>query len=161
MNNELIIAVESLKILLVTRATGGGGDETEYKRLRQELIAMPRISKHLPQFVRVCRSLSEFWSFIKPKFPTYAERREYLRVEFDPLLTLLEMESRTPSDAPITATVKLVNSEYIQETWNKALARRSSDPEGAITAARTLLESVCKHILDTAGELLRRQCRFT
>lgn len=27
----------------------------------------------------------------------------------------------------------------------------SDDPEGAITAARTLLESVCKHILDSAS----------
>lgn len=26
--------------------------------------------------------------------------------------------------------------------------RRSTDPEGAITAARTLLESTCKHLLD-------------
>jgi hypothetical protein len=93
----------------------------------------------------------EFWSFIKPKFGTYAERREYLRNEFDPLLTMLESESRTPSDAAITATVQAVSSSYIQEAWHKALERRATDAEGAITAARTLLESVCKHILDTAG----------
>jgi hypothetical protein len=64
---------------------------------------------------------------------------------------MLETESRTPSDVGITAAVKSVNSAYIQETWHKALERRSNDPEGAITAARTLLESVCKHILDAAG----------
>jgi phage terminase large subunit-like protein len=72
---------------------------------------------------------------------------------------MLEAESRTPSDAAITATVKAVSSDYIQETWHKALERRASDPEGAITAARTLLESVCKHILDpdwTAGALVSR-----
>lgn len=63
---------------------------------------------------------------------------------------MLEMESRTPSDAAISATVKTVSSSYIQEAWHKALDRRSSDPEGAITASRTLLESVCKHILDEA-----------
>ena len=28
------------------------------------------------------------------------------------------------------------------------LQRRFDDPDGAITAARTLLETVCKHILD-------------
>jgi hypothetical protein len=28
------------------------------------------------------------------------------------------------------------------------LDRRNDDPEGAITAARTLLETVCKHLLD-------------
>jgi len=32
------------------------------------------------------------------------------------------------------------------------LERRATDPEGAITAARTLLETVCKHILDEKGE---------
>lgn len=32
--------------------------------------------------------------------------------------------------------------------WNKALDRKSSDPEGAITIARTLIESVLKHVLD-------------
>jgi hypothetical protein len=36
--------------------------------------------------------------------------------------------------------------------WNKALERRASDPEGAITAGRTLVESVCKLILDEASE---------
>jgi hypothetical protein len=64
---------------------------------------------------------------------------------------MLESESRTPSDAAITATVQAVSSSYIQEAWHKALERRATDAEGAITAARTLLESVCKHILDTAG----------
>ncbi len=29
--------------------------------------------------------------------------------------------------------------------------RRLNDPEGAITAARTLLETVCKHMRDDAG----------
>jgi len=28
------------------------------------------------------------------------------------------------------------------------MERRISDPEGAITAARALLESACKHVLD-------------
>jgi hypothetical protein len=35
--------------------------------------------------------------------------------------------------------------------WAKALGRRADDPEGAITAARTLLEATCKHILDKAN----------
>jgi len=151
MNDGLITKVESLKILLVSHATGHGGDDLEYKNLRLELKAIPRIDKLLPRFVHLCRNLSEFWSFIKPKFGTYAERREYLRNEFDPVLTMLEAESRTPSDAPITAMVQAVSSNYITEVWQKALERRTTDAEGAITSVRTLLESVCKHILDAAG----------
>lgn len=148
MNEELINSVESLKVMLISRATGGIGDDMDYKRLRRELTASPRIEKMLPQCVRVCRDLSEFWSFIKPKFDKYEERRGYIRNEFDPLLTILETEFRTPSDATISATVQAVSSAFIQEAWQKALERRGSDPEGAITSARTLLESVCKHILD-------------
>jgi hypothetical protein len=36
----------------------------------------------------------------------------------------------------------------IHAVWSKALERRTHDSEGAITAARTLLETACKHILD-------------
>lgn len=151
MNNDLMNKVESLKIMLVSRATGGAVHDNEYVDLRRELISSPRIAKLLPQVVRVCRNLSEFWSFIKPKFAKYAEREDYLRQQFDPLLTMLEAESRTPSDAGITAAVEAISSTYVQEAWHKALERRATDEEGAITAARTLLESVCKHILDAAG----------
>jgi len=151
MSEDQITRVESLKLMLVSYATGGGGDELEYKNLRHNLLANPRIAKALPRFVHNCRNLFEFWSFIKPKFGTYAERREFLRDEFDPLLTMLEADTRTPSDAAITVTVGTFSSSHIQEVWQKALERRTSDPEGAITVARTLLESVCKYILDAAG----------
>jgi len=137
--------------MLVSHATGGNGDDLEYKNLRRELITSPRIAKLLPRFVHTCRNLSEFWSFIQPKFATYAQRRGYLQQEFDPLLTTLETDSRTPSDASISATVQTLDSTYIQEIWQKALERRAADPEGAITTARTLLESACKHILDESG----------
>ena len=33
----------------------------------------------------------------------------------------------------------------------EGVIRRASDPEGTITMARTLLESVCKHILNDAS----------
>ena len=36
--------------------------------------------------------------------------------------------------------------------WSKALSRRTTDPEGAITIARTLLETVIKRILDDQSE---------
>jgi hypothetical protein len=87
----------------------------------------------------------------KYKFGHWHERREFLRQEFDPVLSMLESEARSPSDSSISKTVKAVSSVYIQEVWQKPLERRASDPEGAITAAKTLLESVCKHILDLAG----------
>lgn len=44
------------------------------------------------------------------------------------------------------------DAEHVRGAWTKAIERRASDPEGAITMARTLLESVCKHILEEAGD---------
>jgi hypothetical protein len=137
--------------MLVSYATGHRANDQEYKVLRRELRQNPRISKKLPRMVHVCRDMSEFWSFIKPKFDTYAERREFIRSEFNPILTMLESETITPSDSSISEALRRVDSDYVREGWEKALERRATDPQGAITAARTLLESVCKHILDKSG----------
>lgn len=107
MNVERLNKVESLKNLLVARATGGSEalDGAEYILLRRALLADQRIAEKLPRFVMTCRSLNEFWGVVKMKSPNYAGRREFLRQEFDPILTMLESGSRTPSDASVSATV--------------------------------------------------------
>ena len=51
-------------------------------------------------------------------------------------------------DESVTETLIRLDSASVQAAWQKALERRYDDPEGAITSARTLLEAVCKHILD-------------
>jgi hypothetical protein len=143
---------EMLKNMLVSAATGGPLDDSrDYASIRFKFLRDPETANKLPSFVRTCRNLPEFWDFIKPKYAHYHERRAFIRDEFDPLLAMLEAEARSPSDASISETVQAVNSAYIQDVWKKALERRATDSEGAITAARTLLESVCKHILDIAG----------
>jgi hypothetical protein len=151
MNHELINKVEMLKVMMVSRARGELLDDPGYQALRRELIGIPKIAKHLPQCVQACRTLLEFWGFIQPKFRSYAERTTFLREQFEPLLTILEAETRSPSDASVSAAVTTVNLEFIHDAWTKALERRAADPEGAITSARTLLESVSKHILDAGG----------
>ncbi len=148
--DELLVEVESLKNLLRSYATGGHGENEEYKRLRTELLNEPRVRSTLPRFVPTCRDLSEFWGYIKEKDGTYQERRSYLREQFDPILTLLESEPGAPPDAVVSSTLSRVSSDYVLEVWSEALERRTSDPDGAITMARALLESVCKHILDDA-----------
>ena len=151
MQGGLLTKVESLKLMLCARVTSNGVvDENEYIKLRRELMGLPQIAKQLPQFLHICRSLDDFWNFIKPKLKTYDERREFLSVEFVPLLKYLESETASSGDATITNSLEAISPEYIQDVWHKALERRSSDSEGAITLARTLLESVCKHILDSS-----------
>ena len=89
-------------------------------------------------------------------FGTYAERREFIWSEFGPLIDHLEGRTKKPSDSTISAKLKSFDAEGVHVIWTKALARRTSDPDGAITAARTLLETVCKHILDNAGTQYER-----
>ena len=54
----------------------------------------------------------------------------------------------TPSDATASAILSRIDTRHVSAAWQKALDRRAVDPEGAITAARSLLETVCKFILD-------------
>lgn len=75
----------------------------------------------------------------------------YLQTEFNPLLTLLETEVIASTNSGILEILTMVDSEHIKEAWQKALERKSTDIDGAITMARTLLESVCKYILDRNG----------
>ena len=44
-----------------------------------------------------------------------------------------------------------VSWEAVRDAWDKSLERVVNDPEGAITAARTVLETVCKHVLEQLG----------
>lgn len=53
----------------------------------------------------------------------------------------------SPSDSDVELTLQNLDSEHVRSAWNKALSRRTNDPDGAITSAKTLVEAVCKHIL--------------
>lgn len=135
---------------LISHATDGsfsGGDEI-YQRLRRELLGRSDLREKVPEFVRRHRDLHQFWQFIKFKFKTYAERRNFIWDSFHPLIDYLEIFDRTPGIAPIGEALERFSPDKVHVLWQKALDRRVNDPEGAITAARSLLESVCKHVLD-------------
>ena len=53
----------------------------------------------------------------------------------------------TQKDTMMVETVQF-DEAHIHIQWQKAIDRKLNDPEGAITAARTLIESILKHILD-------------
>jgi hypothetical protein len=154
---DLYETAERLQNICVARATGGC-DDSEYEALRQQLRQNARTKTLLPRFINACRDSSQFWQFIKRKFPTYAERREYIWTEFQSLLDSLECSDRTPSDNAVDDVLPDLNSDYVHEIWRRALERRTTNADGAITLARTLLESVCKHILDKSGRAYPDNC---
>ncbi|TWT44444.1 hypothetical protein RAS1_08590 [Phycisphaerae bacterium RAS1] len=150
--SAILVSAETLKNILVARATGGATSEADFRRLRAELIGNAVIKDFVPRFVHTCRTLDEFWGFIKPKFASYHERREFLRAEFDKLLSWLERGAVSPVEDHGTAALAHVDLPHIHDAWHKALERcRTGDTDGALTAARMLIETVCKHILDDYG----------
>ena len=60
----------------------------------------------------------------------------------------LEVHNKAPGDEVVTSFLKNLDQSSIHAVWQTALDRRVNDPEGAITSARTLIETVCKNILD-------------
>lgn len=140
-----------LQSLLISHATGESADNAEYQNLRKYFISNSVTKELVPQFVLTNRDLSQFWQFIKSKFGHYSQRREFIYSEFVQLLNALEEKTLMPSDEFISEGLKSFNPESVHTVWSRALERRITDPEGAITLARTLLETVCKHILDEQG----------
>jgi hypothetical protein len=143
-----------LRDIVVARATGGeydGRDET-YAVLRRAVLAHPLTRPVTPEWIRDCHTLSEFWAFIATRSSTYLERREIIRCGFAPLLARLEgLQQSEPCDALISEAIAASGTAAVNEAWLKALDRRRTDPEGAITVARALMEAVCKQVLDEFG----------
>ncbi len=151
-NNKLYDIVKLLHDVLVAVSTGKSYDDAEmvlnYQSVRKTLMQNRSVSNLLPDFVKKYRDLPAFWGFIKNEPGGYAERRRYLGEAFAPLFDYLEQnEDAVPIDSIMTKATN-ITSGYVREIWDKAIARRETDPEGAITAARTLLEATCKYILD-------------
>lgn len=89
----------------------------------------PALSRQLPDFVRTNRDLNQFWGFIKYKFSTYAERRNFIWDAFAPLISQLESLSRRPSDSTVSDAMLAFDEITVHDAWQKALSRRESDPE--------------------------------
>jgi hypothetical protein len=150
-SQALIQKVESFQNLLVAIATGKTYEDSEYTSQRQQLLGEPIIAPLLPRFVHTCRDIKQFWSHIKGLFKTYQERREFLWGAFRPILEQLERGVTTPAERTAADILAVVDSPHVQDAWQSSFTRQETDPDGAITSARTLLETVCKFILDKAG----------
>ena len=66
-------------------------------------------------------------------------------------IELIDPEQDFPPEDSISEVLESFDEMGIRTTWQKALNRKISDPEGAITISKTLLEEVCKNILDEQG----------
>lgn len=137
---------------LVALCEGRGNmNDAVYRLLRREFMNDSPVSSLVPQFVRTAQDTGAMWAFLKDYAGQWEPRRQFVRDQFAPMIDRLERGAAL-ADTVISDTLTSFDAEAITAAWNKALARREADPTGAITAARTLLETVCKHLLeDEAG----------
>jgi hypothetical protein len=111
------------------------------------------VKRLLPSFVRYSNDASSVRSALSVVASgpgSWASRRGHVTEAFIPVLEYLETGSGAADDA-ITAGLTAYDAPAVQAFWVKALERRSTDPDGAVTAASTLLEEVCKHIIEDSG----------
>ena len=147
--NELREHLGRYRELLVSVSRNGpdGAAKDEFRELRAILLGSP-IARLLPDFVEDIRTPREFWPYIKATSPSYAGRAQHISEALGNADSQLRSQVKAMRGSPIAPAP---DWEHVKEVWEKAIGRTTSDPEGAITAARSLLESVCKHILDERG----------
>jgi hypothetical protein len=142
-----------LENILVAACEGATEHSGMYQQLRSMLMSDAVLKPMLPDFVRTCRDLNHFWGYIKSVSPKWTPRRHHVRDAMTPIIDHLEGANRAPVDAVASDVLQKFDADGVHIVWEKALARRHTDPDGAITSARTLLETVCKRILDEVGEI--------
>ena len=150
--DSVVEQVKMIEGILIASATGGSPDNRIYEHLRREFMGDPSVRELLPSFVRTYRNLDAFWPYIKHEAATYAERRQIISGAFTPLIDHLDGRFAAPGDNTASDALLSFDSDGVHAVWAKAIERRKSDPEGAITVARTLLETVTKRILDEMGQ---------
>lgn len=152
---DLLEKLDDLKRILRVRATndpdGREGDADRYLELRTEMLSHPLLSGKMPRFLKTCRTLDEFWPFVKGEFGTYAERRTFIQAVLEPAYEMLEARLLVPLASVDASALASSPWERVQEAMLKLRDRQVDDPEGTVTVARTLLETVCKHILEERG----------
>lgn len=82
--------IEQFKYGLTSRATGGVYENSEYIRIRKLLLDDKNINNLVPQFIKSCRNIDEFWGFIKAEYPNYDSRRTFLATELNPIMEAVE-----------------------------------------------------------------------
>jgi len=93
-NSELLDKVETLQNLLLAQTRGSNDtaawNDSDYRELRAVLMQDADVQDLLPRFVRTCRDLKQFWTYIKSTYAHYSEREQFVHEQFAPLLDELE-----------------------------------------------------------------------
>ena len=148
---DLLIDIERFIMNIIGSITKDPKDsDFDYILERKNLFENPLTKDLVPTFIKTCRTPDSLWAYIKPKISTYAKRRAFVRSEFKEMVERIEQLQFNNVSVKLDSLLTIGNEfNYIQITWEKAKSKVEIDPEGAITNARTLLESCLKYVLDS------------
>lgn len=148
-------ANQLLNVTLVAIEDECSFDHETYVALRSDFLDSIH-RRNLPQIVKVARDAFQIIRFCKEKHPDkiwdIEKFKEIVYDEFQIFLDLLEnIHFGLVHDQVINAFGDLDNDAIIKH-WDVCVQRIDNEPDGAITRARTLLEAICKQILDEMGK---------
>ena len=133
----LIDAATKFQDLLIERATSGGqpGDEQRFQSLRSMLLGDPLTAVAVPSFVKQCRTIDQYWQFIKGKFETYKMRKAFIWEQFQPLFSKLENCGAASETAASTVNeLNFTNPEPLITTLARVFAQEGAATEVAVLA---------------------------
>jgi len=136
--------------LILTRAINHSVNDEHYTLLRADILNHHVLKGHLPDYIANHPQIQGFWQFIKGQ-GGYRDRENFIISTFGPLLKASQTILNVANDHILTNVHQNIDMDYISRDWRKALNRLKDDPEAAITSARSLIETVCKYILDSSG----------
>lgn len=147
-------AGEALLTFGIAIAERGPGQVTtrDYKAAHHVLLSDPTARRTANRILVRCTSPDMLWSHLRSVATgpgSWELRRNAVHDLLDPILDALHSaDEAAPVDELVAGAAERLDADSVTDAWTRALARRSSDPQGAITMARTLLESTLKTILD-------------
>jgi hypothetical protein len=125
-------------------------EEEQYSKIRTELLRHSAAA-HLPSIMKDRATHKEFLDDLQSNHRWPKERSTFINRTFAPIRQALDGERGVTAEW-IAVQLKSFGAAGVKDVWDKGLERcERNDFDGAITLARTLLEKVCRHILEKHG----------
>jgi hypothetical protein len=126
----------------------------DYKAAHGRLFRSAVTRRAADKLLLRCKTPDVLWAHLRSVATgsgSWALRRNAAHELIDPVMEAFHDAQESPVDSLVADATRRLDAESVRDSWTLALERRVNHPAGAITMARTLLESTLKTILDDRG----------